>query len=152
MVDYSPEGKFGIKYESRPGPRTVDQMYSMIVGLVVIVLGIIGFLQTGFTNFTEMTDHKILGLVHTNGFHNLVYILVGLLWWLGAFTLTPAGNQGLNIALAGTLVLVAVLGFLGYMGLLGIPGGLNIANLLHLVVGVATLIFGSGLVSGRQPA
>jgi len=99
-----------------------------------------------------MTDHKILGLVHTNGFHNLVYILVGLLWWLGAFTLTPAGNQGLNIALAGTLVLVAVLGFLGYMGLLGIPAGINVANLLHLLVGVATLIFGSGLVSGRQSA
>ncbi|MGH3787440.1 MAG: DUF4383 domain-containing protein [Pseudonocardiaceae bacterium] len=149
MAFASPEDKFGIKLDSPPGPRTLDQMYSMIVGLVVIVLGIIGFLQTGFTNFTEMTDHKILGLVHTNGFHNLVYIIFGLLWWLGAFALTPAGNQGLNIALAGALVLVTLWGFLGYMSLLGIPAGINVANLLHLVVGVATLIFGSGLLSGR---
>jgi hypothetical protein len=146
VATLTPEEKFGIRYRN-PGPRTIDQMYSVLLGIVVIVLGIIGFIQTGFTNYTEMTDHYILGLFQTNGFHNTVYILVGLLWLLGAFALTPAGNQGLNIAVAGTLVLVAVLGFLGYMSLLSIPPGINGDNLLHLVVGLATLIFGSGLLS-----
>lgn len=147
MSTLTPEDKFGIKLQSEPGPRTIDQKYSVLLGIVVIVLGIIGFIQTGFTNYTEMTNHSILGLFQTNGFHNTVYIIVGLLWLLGAFALTPAGNQGLNIATAGVLVLVALLGFLGYLSLLSIPPGINGDNLLHLVVGVVTLIVGGGLLS-----
>jgi hypothetical protein len=77
-----------------------------------------------------------------------VYIIFGLLWLLGAYALTPAGNQGMNIAVGGVLVLVAVLGFLGYMSLLSIPPGINGDNLLHLVVGLASLIVGGGLLSG----
>ena len=148
MSTPSPEDKFGIKLDSRPGPRTIDQMYSVILGLVVIVLGILGFFLTGFTNFTEMTDHAIFGLFQTNGFHNLVYIIFGLLWLLGAFTLTPAGNQGMNIAVGGALVLVALLGYLGYMSLLSIPPGINGDNILHPVVGLASAIVGGGLLSG----
>ncbi|HKR50813.1 MAG TPA: DUF4383 domain-containing protein [Pseudonocardiaceae bacterium] len=148
MSTLSPEEKFGIKLESKPGPRTIDQMYSVLLGLVVIVLGIIGFFLTGFTNFTEMTDHAIFGLFQTNGFHNLVYIIFGLLWLLGAFALTPAGNQGMNVAVGGALLLVAVLGYLGYMSLLSIPAGINGDNLLHLAVALASVIIGGGLLSG----
>ena len=149
MSTLTPEEKFGIKLYSKPGPRTIDQMYSLLLGLVVVVLGIIGFIQTGFTKFTEMTDHSILGLFQTNGFHNLVYIIFGLLWMLGAFALTPAGNQGMNIAVGGALLLVAVLGFLGYLSLLSIPAGINGDNLLHLAVALASVIVGGGLLSGR---
>lgn len=70
----------------------------------MIVLGIIGFILTGFTNYTEMTDHYIFGVFQTDGFHNTIYIIAGLLSLLGAFTLTPAGNQGINIALADVLL------------------------------------------------
>jgi hypothetical protein len=76
MVLADPEVRFGIRLR-KPGPRTLDQMYSLIIGLVVIVLGIVGFLVTGFENFTEMTDQQLLGLLHMNGFHNLVYIILG---------------------------------------------------------------------------
>lgn len=154
MSTLTPEDKFGIKLHSKPGPRTIDQMYSVLLGLVVLVLGILGFILTGFTNFTEMTDHAVFGLFQTNGFHNLVYVIFGLLWLLGAFALTPAGNQGMNISVGGALLLVAVLGFLGYMSLLSIPAGINGDNLLHLAVALASLIVGGGLLSrsGRQPA
>jgi hypothetical protein len=146
MVLADPEVRFGIRLR-KPGPRTLDQMYSLIIGLVVIVLGIVGFLVTGFENFTEMTDQQLLGLLHMNGFHNLVYIILGVWWLLGAFALTPAGNQGLNIAMGGALALVAVLGALGYLSLLSIPGGITPNTILLLAVAVATLIFGSGLLS-----
>jgi Domain of unknown function (DUF4383) len=146
MATLTPEEKFGIRYRN-PGARSVDQKYSLLVGIVAIVLGIIGFIQTGFTNYTEMTDHYILGLFQTNGFHNTVYIIAGLLWLLGAFALTPPGNQGLNIALAGVLLLLAVLGFLGYWGLLSIPAGINGDNLLHLVLALTGLFIGGGLLS-----
>jgi hypothetical protein len=150
MANLSPEEKFGIKHQSKPGPRTLDQKYSVLLGLVVLVLGILGFLLTGFTNFTEMTDHSILGLFQTNGFHNLVFLVLGLFWLLGAFALTPPGNQGMNIAVGGALLLVAVLGFLGYWSLLSIPPGLNGDNLLNLAVALATLIIGGGLLSGSS--
>jgi len=147
MANLSVEDKFGIKVEGRPGPGTLDQMYSVLIGLVVVVLGIIGFFLTGFDRFTEMTDHAVFGLFQTNGFHNLVYIIFGLLWLLGAFLLTPAGNQGMNIAVGGALLLVAVLGYLGYWSLLSIPAGVNGDNILHLAVALASLIVGSGLLS-----
>ncbi len=147
MANLSPEEKFGIKERSRPGPGTLDQKYSVLLGLVVLVLGILGFILTGFTNFTEMTNHSIFGLFQTNGFHNLIYLILGLFWLLGAFALTPPGNQGMNIAVGGALLLVAVLGFLGYWSLLSIPPGINGDNLLDLAVAIATLIVGGGLLS-----
>jgi len=147
MAFASPEDKFGIKLQSEPGPKTIDQSYSVLLGIVVIVLGIIGFILTGFTNYTEMTDHSIFGLFRTNGFHNTVYIILGLLWLLGAFALTSAGNQGMNIAVGGALLIVAVLGFLGYWSLLSIPPGVNGDNILDLAVAVASLIVGGGLLS-----
>jgi hypothetical protein len=154
MATLSPEEKFGIKLHSKPGPRTTDQSYSVLLGIVVIVLGILGFILTGMENYTEMTDHSILWLFRTNGFHNTIYIILGVLWLIGAFTLTPAGNQGMNIAVGAVLVLVAVMGFLGYWSLLSIPPGINGDNILDLVVGVVTLIVGGGLLSGgdRQSA
>lgn len=148
VATLSPEEKFGIRYRD-PGARTVDQQYSLLIGIIAIVLGIIGFVQTGITNYTEMTDHSILWVLQTNGFHNTAYILFGLLWLMGGLALTPAGNQGLNIALAGVLLLVAVMGFLGYWSLLSIPAGINGDNLFHLVLAVATLLIGGGLLSGR---
>jgi hypothetical protein len=70
------------------------------------------------------------------------------LWLLGAFALTPAGNQGVNIAAGGVLLLVAVLGYLGYLSLLSIPAGINGDNILHLAVALASVIVGGGLLSG----
>jgi hypothetical protein len=96
-----------------------------------------------------MTDHSNFGLYRTNGFHNTIYIILGLLWLLGAFALTPAGNQGMNIAIGGALLLVAVLGFLGYWSLLSIPPGINGDNILDLAVALASLIVGGGLLSRR---
>jgi hypothetical protein len=147
MATLTPEEKFGIRYRN-PGARSSDQKYSMFVGIVAIVLGIIGFIQTGFTNYAEMSDHYIFGLFQTNGFHNTMFIIVGLFWLMGAFTLTPAGNQGLNIALGIILLIFAVLGFMGYWNLLSVAGGLNGNNILDLVLAFTTLFIGGGLLSG----
>lgn len=153
MVLVSPEQKFGIKVQSKPGPRTMDQTYSVLLGLIVIVLGILGFILTGFTNYTEMTDHAIFGVFQTNGFHNSIYIFLGLLWLVGAFTLTPSGNQGMNIAVGAAMLIVTVLGFMGYWSLLSIPAGVNGDNILDLAIALASLIIGGGLLSAgdRQP-
>jgi len=156
MAFVSAEDKFGIM-ERRRGGRTLEQTYSMIAGSIYVVGGIIGFFITGFSaNFTEMTNHELFGIFMLNPFHNLVHILLGGFWLIAAFALTPAGTEGVNVAIAGTYALATVLGILGYFSLLSIPGGLAVGdNWLHLVTAVATLIFGCGLLSamgGRQHA
>jgi hypothetical protein len=154
MAFASPEDKFGIKVQSRRASRTLEQSFSMIAGSIYVVGGIIGFFITGFSNFTEMTNHALFGIFMLNPYHNIVHISIGSLWLLAAFALTPAGTEGMNIAIAGVYALAAVLGFMGYLSLLSIPtsGG---DNWLHVVSALAPLIFGSGLVramGGRQAA
>ncbi|HJT04304.1 MAG TPA: DUF4383 domain-containing protein [Pseudonocardiaceae bacterium] len=150
MAIVGPEEKFGIKLHSKSGHRTIDQSYSLLLGIVVIVLGILGFFLTGMANYTEMSDHYILGLFQTNGFHNTIYIILGVFWLIGAFALTPAGNQGMNIAFGGILLLVGVMGFMGYWSLLSIPPGINGDNILDVVVGLVTLLVGGGALSAGQ--
>jgi uncharacterized protein DUF4383 len=149
----SPEDKFGIKIQSRA--RTFEQNFSMIAGSIYVVGGIIGFFYTGLSNVTEMTNHSVFGMFLVNPYHNIVHIVVGALWLIGAFALTPAGNEGMNISIGGFYALGAVLGFLGYLSLLSIPGGFAGDNWLHLVTALAALIFGSGvlrLMGGRHAA
>src|SRR5262249_11056081 len=126
----------------------------MILGSIYVVGGIVGFFITGFGSFTEMTDHALLGIFLVNPYHNIVHIGIGAFWLLGAFALTPAGNEGLNIAIGGIYALATVIGFMGYLSLLSIPGGLAGDNWLHLVTALVTLIFGTGLLSamGGQTA
>lgn len=146
MAFVSPEDKFGIKMQARKEPRTLEQNYSLIAGIVYILLGIIGFFVTGFANITEMTNHALFGVFLINPYHNIVHIALGGFWLLAAFALTPAGTEGLNLAIAGTYALAAVLGFLGYLSLLSIPAGAAGDNWLHLLTAVVTLIFGCGLL------
>ena len=44
-------------------------------------------------------------------FHNIVHIALGASWRLVAFALTPAGTEGMNIAIGGIYALATVLGF-----------------------------------------
>ncbi len=59
----------------------------------------VGFFVTGFSNVTEMTDHTLLGIFTLNPYHNIVNLVIGGLWLLGAFVLTPPGTEGVNLAL-----------------------------------------------------
>lgn len=152
MAFANPEDKFGIKLQGGRAHRTLEQNFSMIAGSIYVVGGIIGFFITGFSNFTEMTNRALFGIFMLNPYHNIVHLSIGALWLLAAFALTPAGTEGMNVAIAGVYALAAVLGFMGYLSLLSIPttGG---DNWLHVVSALAPLVFGSGLLrvmSGRQ--
>ncbi|HXT45767.1 MAG TPA: DUF4383 domain-containing protein [Pseudonocardiaceae bacterium] len=151
MAFASPEEKFGLKLRGRA--RTPEQNFSMILGSVYIVGGIIGFFISGFANITEMTNHELFGVFLINPYHNIVHIVIGGFWLLGAFTLTPVGNEGLNLSIGVIYALATVIGWLGYLSLLSIPPGPVGDQWLHLVTAVVTLIFGTGLISaGRRQA
>lgn len=141
-----PETKFGIKIQTRAGAATFAQQYSLVAGLVYTIGGVIGFFVTGFSNITEMTDRTFLGIFTLNPYHNILYLVIGVLWLLGAFVLTPPGTEGLNLALGAIWALGTVLGVLGYLNVLAISGGPKPDNVLHLVTAVVTLVLGTGLL------
>ncbi|HEX2264146.1 MAG TPA: DUF4383 domain-containing protein [Pseudonocardiaceae bacterium] len=143
-----PENKFGIKIQSRGRGRTLEQNFAVLAGLVYVTIGVLGFFWTGlFANFTEMTNEALFGIFLINPFHNIVHIAVGGLWLAAAFVLTPAGTEGVNFAIGGFYLLAAVLGFLGYLSLVSIPSGNDADNWLHLLSGLAAVVFGSGILS-----
>jgi hypothetical protein len=56
-----------------------------------------------------MTSHDLFGIFLINPYHNIVHIGIGAFWLLGAFALTPAGNEGLDIAIGGVYALATVI-------------------------------------------
>lgn len=148
MTFASPENRFGIPADTRRRPgRTFEQNVSMILGSIYFVGGVLGFIGTGAGPITGFTSDTFL-IFPVNVYHNIVHLGVGAFWLLGAFALTAAGNEGLNIAIAGVYLLAAVIGFLGFLPLLNIHAGNDIDNYLHLVTALVTLVFGTGLFRG----
>jgi hypothetical protein len=145
MTFATPEEKFGIKMRNRP--RTFEQNASMVLGSIYLVGGILGFIGTGAGPITGFTQDTFI-IFPLNVYHNIVHIGIGAFWLLGAFALTAAGNEGLNIAIGGIYVLATVIGFLGYLPLLNIHAGNDVDNYLHLATALATIIFGTGLLRG----
>ncbi|MDQ4011899.1 MAG: DUF4383 domain-containing protein [Actinomycetota bacterium] len=145
-----PENKFGIKIQSRGRGRTIEQNYALLAGAIYVGIGTIGFLFTGFSNFTEPTREALFGIFLINPFHNIVHLAVGAVWVTAALTLTPVATEGVNFAIGGFYLLAAILGFLGYLSLVSVPAGFDMDFWLHLFSGLITLVVGGGLLSAMS--
>ena len=97
--------------------RHPAQLLALAIGAVYTLVGILGFLVTGFDNFASETNETLLGF-EVNPLHNIVHLLIGLaglaLWrrldtaktygWLLAagyglvflYGLFAAGNSDIN--------------------------------------------------------
>jgi hypothetical protein len=100
-----------------PSTRHPSQLLALAIGAVYTLVGLLGFLVTGFDNFATETDKTLLGF-EINPLHNLVHLAIGLaglaLWrrldtarlygWLLAagyglaflYGLFAAGNSDIN--------------------------------------------------------
>lgn len=154
MSRVTPEDKFGIKLRASSAPTTPEQRYSLVAGSIYLVGGILGFFVTGLNNVTEMTNHALFGIFMVNPFHNVVHLALGVFWLLAAFALTPAGTEGMNVAIGTTFLLATVLGWLGLFSVLSIPSGASADNVVHLITAAATFVLGCGLFRAAtgQPA
>jgi uncharacterized membrane protein YuzA (DUF378 family) len=65
----------------RPDPISVtrhpSQLLALVIGAVYTLVGIAGFLVTGFQNFAAETDKTLLGF-EINPLHNIVHLIIGL--------------------------------------------------------------------------
>lgn len=139
------EARWGIK-EHGAGAKTLPQVFALAVGLVYIALGVIGFVVTGVSQFVGQTDTALLGVFYLNPFHNVVHLALGVIALIAALALTPPATEGVNFIFAGVLIVVAVLGYRGdLIELMSVPAGWDPDNLLHLVLGLVTLLFSNPL-------
>lgn len=131
-------------------PKSVEQLFGLVVGIVLVVLGILGFFFTGFDRLFGDQGEALIGIFAINPFHNIVHIGVGALWIVAGLWLIRPSAEGVNLAIGGVLVLTAILGYLGFMEeLLGIGTRLDPANFLHLIAGLVAVLF-AGLRGGSS--
>ncbi|WP_158887182.1 DUF4383 domain-containing protein [Amycolatopsis anabasis] len=121
------------------------QVLAGLVGLVFLVVGVIGFVRTGFGDFTGH-NHASLWIFSVNPLHNLVHVVIGLLGLLMATGSGLARTFGWILLVAYGAVLVWGLFIVGAFATnpferFGNPLNLGIAdNWLHLGAAVVGLV------------
>jgi len=123
----------------------LPRLFSLSFGLVFVIVGLLGFLVTGFGSLLGSTG--ILVFFALNPLHNLAHTLIGALWLVSAAR-TDTARSATQI-FGSVYLLLAILGFL-QVGAALTALGLNAAdNILHLVTGLAAL--GVGFFASRTP-
>lgn len=128
--------------------KSPAQTFALVFGAVYLLVGIAGFLVTGFDNFVGRTYDDVLILFPVNPLHNIVHLAVGALW-LGAAA-KHASAKSVNMLIGIVYALVTVLGFLGALKFLAIEGPGSADNFLHLASAGLALYFGSAGAEGTS--
>jgi hypothetical protein len=126
---------------------TPAQRFAAIFGVVYLLVGIAGFAITGVHDFAGH-DHHTLLIFAVNPLHNVVHVVLALVWLAAAPRARTA--RAANLALGVVLGLVTVLGFVGVTGMLGMSGFADPDNFLHLATATLSLYFGT--VAAGAPA
>lgn len=122
--------------------KTLAQIYVMVLGTVLVLVGIVGFLVEPSFAVGDSAERGTLILFDINGWHNVVHLLSGIVGL--AMVGTAAGARLFAIGYGVVYVLVTILGFVvGDGGLLLSIIPINTAdNLLHLAIAVSGIAVG----------
>ncbi len=131
--------------------RSPIQSVAMLVGLVFLLVGILGFIPGITSNYDELkfaghdSDAQLLGLFDTSILHNIVHLLLGV----AGLALARTYNGARNYLLGGGVIYLAL--FL-YGALWGADeGGANwipvnwADNVLHVALGTGMILAGLAL-------
>lgn len=122
--------------------KTPGQLYALVIGVVYLLVGIVGFFVA--SEFTKGAADDKLIIFRLNHLHNLIHIVLGI-GWLAA-SRTAALVKTVNTLFGAVLILVAILGFTGIdlvHTLFNITESTDPDNFLHLVTGGLALYFGT---------
>jgi hypothetical protein len=122
--------------------KSLGQAVALLVGAVYTVIGVVGFVITGFSGFVSAnTGHSLLGFP-LNPFQDLVHLGIGLLF-LWAATQDTAVTEGVLIGGGGVYVVAAITGFIyAHIPIFAITTSGNADNYLHLVSGITAMAVG----------
>ena len=120
-----------------------------ILGAVYVLLGLAGFLVTGFEGFTQDGPDELLGL-SLNPFHNIVHAGAGLFLIIMGLQRNCAAAEGAAMGAGLFLIVAFVIGVVGpnNLTILSMRGEGDLNNFNHLIVGIASLVV--GLMSSAQ--
>jgi hypothetical protein len=137
---------------------TPARLYSLLVGAVLVIAGIIGFFyEASFASGDSIRSSDVFGVLSVNGWHNLVHIAIG------ALLLIAAGSAARGAALfVGVLYIVlCVLGFIATSNsgidfvaendtLIRLVPVNNQDNVLHLILGITGIVAAFATPSARR--
>jgi hypothetical protein len=138
---------------NRTESRTPAQLYSLLFGVTLLAVGILGFIaNSSFSSGSNVQGSDFI-IFEVNGWHNLVHIASGL----AGIALSRRADSARLFALGFGAVYLAVTiwGFVDGNDVLGLIPVDTADNILHLAI--AALGIGAGVVSSdakarRQPA
>ena len=78
--------------------KTVPEILALAFGVVYLLVGIVGFFVTGFSDFFAHDTGKNLLFFEINGMHNVVHIVIGVAGLLLGRTLAGARTYGWLLA------------------------------------------------------
>lgn len=129
------------------GGSNITQQFALVVGIVYLLVGIVGFGATGFTGVVTDGQDKLLGF-DLNVFHNVVHLTIGAGFIFVSRMRDASIAQGVVIGGGLVYILAAILGFLNQLQILSMDSVINADNFLHLFSGIAAVAF--GLLGIRQ--
>lgn len=89
---------------------SLNQKVGYVFGAVYVLVGLLGFVVTGFEGFAEPEGGLLLGIFEVNPLHNLVHIAVGVAL-AGAAAAGATASRSANIAVGTVYLVLGVLGF-----------------------------------------
>ena len=126
--------------------RTNVQLFSLVFGAIYLIIGLAGFVATGFDNFAEPSPDQLL-VFALNPLHNIIHIVIGAAWLVASRDRTMATRVTLVIGI--TYSLVTVLGFFELLEILSIDRLGEPDNFLHLATAALALYFATSEVEPR---
>ncbi len=132
--------------------KTVPEILGLAFGAIYLLVGIVGFFITGFSDFFAHDTGKHLLIFEINGMHNVVHIVVGVAGLVLARTLAGARTYGWLLAVAyGAAFIYGLIAINKTWDFLSLNWADNILHLATAVVGlVIALMPVRNAVSGRS--
>ena len=134
------------------GNKSLVQTVVPIIGAFYVLIGIVGFFVTGFTNFVQNTDDKLLGF-SVNPFHNLVHLAIGAFLIIMALNKNKAVGEGATMGVGLFYIVAFVIGVYASdnLTIISMQGSGDLENFNHIINGVGLLTIGL-LSSGQTQA
>ena len=108
-----------------------NDMWAKIIGIVLLIVGIVGFFTGG----------NLVGF-NVNALHNVIHVVTGALFVYAGFASKGKQAPMYNKTLGIIYLLVAVIGFLGISAFNDLLAINTADNWLHLVIAAISIIVG----------
>jgi hypothetical protein len=116
------------------GDRTPAQWYALLVGGVLVLVGLLGFIaESSFATGDDLERGSLLGF-DVNGWHNLVHLATGA--FLLAFAGSAPAARTAVFVFAGLYAVVAIWGLVADDAILGLIPINTPDNILHIALAV----------------